>query len=536
VTATDSCDPSPVVSCAPASGSLFAVGTTSVSCTATDLAGNVASCGFDVVVGDSTAPSMSCPVRVDVPCSGPSGALASYSVTATDVCDPSPSVFCSPASGSIFPVGNTQVTCAASDATGNAAACSFAVIVHDSTPPVLSCPPLVFVECTDPAGTTAIFAVTATDACDLAPRVTCLPASGSAFPTGRTTVACSAMDSSGNVSTCAFDVVIGDTTAPAIRCPDDVSTAAEPGGGATVTFQVTAPDACDPSPRVACVPPSGSLFPTGTTSVACTAIDAANNLSSCSFHVVVGNVAVTSILPSRGSETGGDAVALAGFGFTSVADTTVTFGGVAAIVLDVTASVVRVQTPPGTGTVDVALSDSLGSVTIPNGFVFVDPAIAARFGNVNVGRGDREDVLTMNGFVGDANREMWIPVAAPIQAEMATPSSRTSASFALYAWFGAPNSSTLKPQPFGLGSMIFPTPLTRACTPQPRRIWNNAGHRPRLGQPDFPSSPAPSVVFRRNGGFRRPIVASLQGFIRDSGSQNLGGFSITNAIVLHVTP
>ncbi len=536
VTATDACDPSPLISCAPASGSLFAVGTTAVSCSATDRTGNVSTCAFDVVVSDSVAPSMSCPVRVDVSCAGPSGALASYTVTATDTCDASPSVFCTPPSGSIFPVGNTMVACSTSDASGNAAACSFAVIVHDAIAPSLSCPTLVFVECTDPAGTTASFAVTATDACDLAPRVACLPPSGSAFPTGHTTIACSATDASGNVGTCGFDVVIADTTPPAIHCPDDVSTAAEPGGGANVSFQVTAPDACDSSPRVACVPPSGSLFPTGTTSVACTAIDAANNLASCSFHVIVGNVAVTAILPSRGSEAGGDAVLLQGFGFTTLADVSVTFGGAAAVVLDVTAGTVRVQTPPGLGAADVVLSDSLGGVRVPAGFVFVDPAIAARFGNVNVGRGDREDVLTTNGGVGDASRELWIPVGTPVEADMTTPSSRTSAAFALYAWFGAPNSSTLKTQPFGIGAMVFPTPLTRACLPQPRRTWNNAGHRPRLGEPDFPSSPAPSVVFRRNHGFRRPVVATLQGFIRDSGSQNLGGFSITNAIVLHVTP
>ncbi len=49
-TATDDTDPSPLVSCAPASGAAFPVGTTTVTCTATDAAGNEAYGSFDVTV------------------------------------------------------------------------------------------------------------------------------------------------------------------------------------------------------------------------------------------------------------------------------------------------------------------------------------------------------------------------------------------------------------------------------------------------------------------------------------------------------
>jgi len=50
VTATDDIDPRPVVDCSPASGSLFPIGTTQVSCTATDAADNEATAEFDVIV------------------------------------------------------------------------------------------------------------------------------------------------------------------------------------------------------------------------------------------------------------------------------------------------------------------------------------------------------------------------------------------------------------------------------------------------------------------------------------------------------
>src|SRR5205814_7655636 len=59
VTATDNADPSPSVTCAPRSGSLFpinAVGTfTLVSCTATDASGNAATGSFTVHVNGAAA-------------------------------------------------------------------------------------------------------------------------------------------------------------------------------------------------------------------------------------------------------------------------------------------------------------------------------------------------------------------------------------------------------------------------------------------------------------------------------------------------
>jgi LPXTG-site transpeptidase (sortase) family protein len=50
VTATDAVDASPVVFCAPASGSTFPLGSTTVDCTATDLSGNQSSGSFTVAV------------------------------------------------------------------------------------------------------------------------------------------------------------------------------------------------------------------------------------------------------------------------------------------------------------------------------------------------------------------------------------------------------------------------------------------------------------------------------------------------------
>ena len=60
----------------------------------------------------------------------PSGEMVTFTVTAEDDLDPSPSVMCVPPSGSFFPRGTTLVTCTATDAAGNESTCEFPVTVQ----------------------------------------------------------------------------------------------------------------------------------------------------------------------------------------------------------------------------------------------------------------------------------------------------------------------------------------------------------------------------------------------------------------------
>jgi hypothetical protein len=80
---------------------------------------------------ETTPPTLHCPSAVVKPDrfgSSP-GEVVTFSVTATDECDPSPVVVCNPPSGSFFPAGKTLVTCTATDASGNQATCHFVVTV-----------------------------------------------------------------------------------------------------------------------------------------------------------------------------------------------------------------------------------------------------------------------------------------------------------------------------------------------------------------------------------------------------------------------
>ncbi|MBI3845982.1 MAG: HYR domain-containing protein [Planctomycetes bacterium] len=208
VTATDDCTFSPAINCAPASGSVFAMGTTTVNCTATDNASRTASCSFTVTVRDTSPPALTCG-NLTRECTSQSGANVSYNITVTDAVDPNPTLTCVPTSGSLFPFGPTTVNCTASDhaTPPNTRNCSFTVTVRDTTAPTVTCPADITTTCAASNGVVT-FSTTATDACDTTPTVTCVPASGSTFSLGQTTVTCTARDDSNNSSTCSFHVTV----------------------------------------------------------------------------------------------------------------------------------------------------------------------------------------------------------------------------------------------------------------------------------------------------------------------------------------
>jgi len=78
---------------------------------------------------DAASPILSIPADITANATSPSGATVSYVVTATDSIDPHPTVNCTPASGSTFPVGTTAIACTATDASGNIAKANFNVRV-----------------------------------------------------------------------------------------------------------------------------------------------------------------------------------------------------------------------------------------------------------------------------------------------------------------------------------------------------------------------------------------------------------------------
>ena len=180
------------------------------SCPATDqrFVARDANCDIGADEYNSTKPTITVPASVTAPSAGPTGANVTYTATASSTDDAVTSFSCAPASGSLFANGTTTVTCNAKDGHGNTQTASFPVnvttVVADTTPPVISVPGApVVAEATSAAGANVAYTVSATDPDDAAGVLTlaCVPASGSVFPLGNTTVTCNASDPAGNNAT-----------------------------------------------------------------------------------------------------------------------------------------------------------------------------------------------------------------------------------------------------------------------------------------------------------------------------------------------
>ena len=101
----------------------FNIGKTTVSCQAADTAGNTASASFVVTVRDVFAPALAVPEDMEVDATTSTGAVVIFGVTPPRTTpDPAPVVSCDHSSGATYPIGVTEVTCTARDATGNVSA------------------------------------------------------------------------------------------------------------------------------------------------------------------------------------------------------------------------------------------------------------------------------------------------------------------------------------------------------------------------------------------------------------------------------
>jgi len=242
------------------------------------------------VPGDITPPIITLPARITAEATNSTGAVVLFDVSASDAIDGVVPVICNPLSGSTFALGTTTVNCTASDAAGNQATAAFAVMVQDTTGPVITVPSNITVEANGPVAVN--FVVSAVDSVDGVVAVVCIPPSGALFPLGSTTVTCVAADARGNSATGSFVTLVqrpagaADTTAPVLTLPATIR-AKGTATGAVVTYTATAVDNVDGEVAVTCTPPSGSLFAKGKTTVNCAATDSSGNIAGGSFVVQV---------------------------------------------------------------------------------------------------------------------------------------------------------------------------------------------------------------------------------------------------------
>src|SRR5262249_24419542 len=180
-------------------------------------------------VNDTTAPSMTCPGDVTLPCPANTGTNVTGVATASDTCGSVTITF----SDAVTPgCGNTETILRAWKATDqctNVFTCVQKISVVDTNPPSITCPSNFSVECVKdvpacPGSLAAFLALggTASDTCSTNLTYTCSDApllggicGGTIQRTHTVTDACT------NSASCIQIITVHDTTAPVITCQSD---------------------------------------------------------------------------------------------------------------------------------------------------------------------------------------------------------------------------------------------------------------------------------------------------------------------------
>jgi N-acetylneuraminic acid mutarotase len=384
----------PLISSTPVNG--LVPGDYTLTYNFTDAAGNAAAQKTVTVhVRDTIAPVITIPANIIAEATSAGGAVVTFSTSATDVVSGNVATVNAPPSGSVFPLGVTTVNVTATDGAGNTAGSSFTVTVRDTTAPVITVPnpgPLAH-----EAGTPFVDpGATASDAiAGVVPLTSSTPVNG--LVPGDYTLTYNFTDAAGNAAAQTTVLVqVRDTVGPVITVPADIIAEATGPGGAIVNFSTSATDLVSGSVATSNTPPSGSLFPIGTTTVTTTATDGATNSASANFTVTVRDTTAPVItVPNPGPLTHEAGVAFVDPGATAT---------------DAVAGVVPLSssTPvngliPGTYTLTYNFSDAAGNaatqktvtvqvvdttapvITVPNpgplmheaGVAFIDPGATA---------------------------------------------------------------------------------------------------------------------------------------------------------------
>jgi DNA/RNA endonuclease G (NUC1) len=302
-TASDNTGNVTVVRTGVPAGNIFPVGTTTITYTATDAAGNSTQATQEVTVSDNTAPTVAAPGPVSAS-AGPTGQAAIPDVlagtTASDNCGPV-TLSQNPVAGTMVGVGAHTITITATDSAGNSRTATVTFTVNDTTAPTLNAPANVTVN--TGAGAISCGAVVSeaqlgsANATDNAGSVSIersgVP-TGNIFPVGTTTITYTATDAAGNSTQATQTVTVIDNTSPSLTAPAPTSVNTGLSGQAAipnVLAGTTASDNCGPV-TLSQSPVAGTVVGVGTHTITITARDSAGNTSTAttSFTVIGGSV------------------------------------------------------------------------------------------------------------------------------------------------------------------------------------------------------------------------------------------------------
>ncbi|XP_030839163.1 hyalin isoform X2 [Strongylocentrotus purpuratus] len=265
------------------------IGSRNITVTATDASGNTAECVIVATVVDIEAPIAICPEDItrntDL---GQAYATISWSSPrGTDNSGTISSINADPREGQ-FAIGSHVITVTVVDPAGLEGQCTFDIVVQDNEAPTLECPATIEVS-TDVGSPSSIvtWTVLGQDNSGSVSSLSSSPSPGESFAISTTTVVVTALDQSGNMGQCSFNVIVFDSELPVITCPASIIQATDLGSSsATVMWQVTAADNSGDPPTITSSHEPGMLS-FGTLTVVAMAIDSSENTASCSFTVQI---------------------------------------------------------------------------------------------------------------------------------------------------------------------------------------------------------------------------------------------------------
>ncbi len=295
-TFADNCLVTSVIQTGPASGSTFSIGSATVTYTASDAAGHQAVCTFNVTVHDVTPPVITCPSNTTVGRDAPDMCNATVTYTApvgTDACAVSTTMTHGLVSGSVFMLGQTAITYAATDSSGNTASCTFVVKVLDDNNPQITCPANISVSNdAGQCGANVTYSAPITFDCVVSTlgSVSAI-GSGNVFGVGSHTEVYYVENMEGSNASCWFVVAVADTELPTITCPANMSLNNDAGMcGAVVSYTApTGADNCGGSntSRMAGVGAGGYVSVGVPSTEEYSVTDASGNAAACHFTVTV---------------------------------------------------------------------------------------------------------------------------------------------------------------------------------------------------------------------------------------------------------
>ena len=280
--------------------SRYPVGSTTITWTASDPAGNSSTCAQVITVVDEEPPTITCPANLNFVFTDPGKCFATITDTTlgapvtNDNCKVDTVTNDAPDQ---YQVGDTAVTWTVTDVHGNTATCAQTVTVVDKELPTIACPANIVVNndarlCTARA---AVPAIAASDNCGIAQIVNSFNNTADAsdiYPVGTTTVTWTVTDIHGNISECDQEITVHDCDAPEIVCPDDIDVCNDLDEcDAWVDIPaIQAGDNCGIAQIVNSfnnTADASDIYPVGTTTVTWTVTDIHGNTTECDQEITV---------------------------------------------------------------------------------------------------------------------------------------------------------------------------------------------------------------------------------------------------------